>query len=70
MHNLKEIRKDFENFKKSLTSRSVKIDFDTLEKLDKENRELIQKKEVFEQEKKKFQNLKMNQCIQNLRNYL
>ena len=33
MHNLKEIRKDFENFKKSLTSRSVKIDFDTLEKL-------------------------------------
>ena len=54
MHNLKEIRKDFENFKKSLTSRSVKIDFDTLEKLDKENRELIQKKEVFEQEKKEI----------------
>ena len=54
MHNLKEIRKDFENFKKSLTSRSVKIDFDTLEKLDKENRGLIQKKEVFEQEKKEI----------------
>ena len=44
MHNLKEIRKNFENFKKTLENRSVEIDFLSLEKFDKKNRELIQKK--------------------------
>ena len=52
MHNLKEIRKNFENFKKTLEKRSVNIDFLSLEKFDKENRELIQKKEILEKEKK------------------
>ena len=50
MHNLKEIRKDFNNFKKSLEKRSIEIDIPNLEKLDKKNRELIQKKESLEQE--------------------
>ena len=35
MHNLKEIRKDFNNFNKSLEKRSIKIDILNLEKLDK-----------------------------------
>jgi len=52
MHNLKEIRKDFEAFKKSLEKRSVDINFDNLKKLDIKNRELIQKKESLEKEKK------------------
>ena len=52
MHNLKEIRKDFEAFKKSLEKRSIDIDFNKLKNLDKENRELIQKKEKLEKEKK------------------
>ena len=52
MHNLKEIRKDFDSFIESLQRRNVVIDFTQLKKLDKINRELIQKKEVFEQEKK------------------
>ena len=52
MHNLKEIRKDFVNFKKALEKRFVNIDFDKLENLDKENREFIQKKENLEKEKK------------------
>ena len=52
MHNLKEIRKDFDSFIESLQKRNVDIDFTQLKKLDKINRELIQKKEVFEQEKK------------------
>jgi len=52
MHNLKEIRKDFENFQKSLEKRSVDIDFNKVKKLDVENRELIQKKESLEKEKK------------------
>ena len=52
MHNLKEIRKDFSAFKKALEKRYVKIDFNKLENLDKQNREFIQKKESFEKEKK------------------
>ena len=52
MHNLKEIRKNFSEFEKSLEKRSVNIDFNNLQKLDKENRNLIQKKEALEKEKK------------------
>jgi seryl-tRNA synthetase len=52
MHNLKEIRKDFSNFAKSLEKRSLTIDFDHLQKLDEQNRNLIQKKEALEKEKK------------------
>ena len=52
MHNLKEIRKDFDTFKKALEKRSVDLDFDKLKDLDKKNRELIQKKEALEREKK------------------
>jgi len=52
MYNLKEIRKDFTKFAKSLEKRSVNIDFDNLQKLDEQNRDLIQKKEALEKEKK------------------
>ena len=48
MHNLKELRKDFENFKKCLEKRSVDVDFDKLKDLDIKNREFIQKKESLE----------------------
>ena len=52
MHNLKEIRKDFSKFEKDLKKRSVKIDFNNLKKLDELNRDLIQRKENLEKEKK------------------
>ena len=52
MHNLKEIRKDFSKFKKALETRPVKIDFNNLQKLDELNRDLIQKIEYLEKEKK------------------
>ncbi len=52
MHDLKEIRKDFEAFKKALQNRAIEIDFEKLEILDKKNREYIQKKENLEKEKK------------------
>ncbi len=52
MHDLKKIRKDFDAFRKALENRFVKIDFKKLENLDKQNRELIQKKETLEKEKK------------------
>ena len=54
MHNLKEIRKNFDDFKKSLKKRSIDLDFDNLENLDKNNRDLIQKKENLEREKKEI----------------
>ena len=52
MHNLKEIRKDFDAFIESLKSRSIDIEFDKIKDLDIENRKLIQKKEALESEKK------------------
>jgi seryl-tRNA synthetase len=52
MHNIKEIRKDLEFFKKKISERNTLVDFDNLISLDKQNRELIQQKEKKEQEKK------------------
>ncbi len=52
MHNIKDIRKNLDFFKKKLSERNVNIDFDALIDLDKQNRELIQSKEKKEQEKK------------------
>ncbi len=52
MYNLKEIRKNFDNFIKSVERRPVNINFDLLKKLDEENRDFIQKKENLEKEKK------------------
>jgi len=52
MHNLKEIRKNFEKFKNELEKRSVNLDFNKIRDLDEKNRDLIQKKETLEKEKK------------------
>ena len=52
MHNIKEIRKNLDFFKKKISERNSSINFDDLIVLDKENRVLIQQKEKKEQEKK------------------
>ena len=52
MHNIKDIRKDFIAFAKSLEKRLININFENLKKLDELNRDLIQKKESLEREKK------------------
>ncbi|WP_440672397.1 serine--tRNA ligase [Candidatus Pelagibacter sp. HIMB1715] len=52
MHNIKEIRKDFSKFQKSLEKRNLDVDFEKIQKLDEQNRNLIQKKESLEKEKK------------------
>ena len=54
MHSLKEIRKNFDRFKKALENRFVKINFNELKDLDDQNRSFIQKKEVLENEKKEI----------------
>ncbi len=52
MHNIKEIRKDFSKFQKLLEKRNINVDFEKIQKLDEQNRDLIQKKESLEKEKK------------------
>jgi len=54
MHNIKDIRIDFENFKELIKSRNVSLDLDKLLELDKNNRKFIQEKENFEKEKKEI----------------
>ena len=46
MHNLKDIRKDFTFFAKSLEKRSINLDIKNLQQLDEQNRQLIQQKEA------------------------
>ena len=69
MHNLKEIRKNFDDFKVSLKDRFLKIDFNQLKDLDIKNRNFIQKKELLENEKKKFQSLKMKNYLKNQKKF-
>ena len=52
MHSIKDIRKNFENFKKLIKLRNVNLDFDNILFLDEKNRNLIQEKESLEMEKK------------------
>ena len=52
MHNIKDIRNNFDNFKNIIKLRNVSIDLDEILDLDKKNRKLIQEKETLEQEKK------------------
>ena len=52
MHNIKDIRDDFENFKKIIKSRNVDVDLEDILILDKQNRILISEKETLEMEKK------------------
>jgi len=54
MHNIKDIRNDFDNFKNIIKSRNVSINLDKIIDLDKNNRKLIQEKETLEQEKKEI----------------
>ena len=41
MHNIKDIRKDIDNFKNTIKNRNVDVDFDQILNLDEENRKLI-----------------------------
>ena len=52
MHNIKDIKSNLEVFIKNISKRNFKIDEKLLLSLDNKNRDLIQKKEKLEQEKK------------------
>ena len=48
MHNIKEIRKNFDNFKNKLKNRNTDTDLDSIIGLDEENRKLIKEKEWYQ----------------------
>ncbi len=52
MHNIKDLRKNLETFKKKLSDRNIDFNVEDFSKKDTFNRELISKKESLEQEKK------------------
>ncbi len=54
MHSIKSIRDNSEFFKKKFEARNAKVNLTDLLVLDKKNREIIQKKEKLEQEKKNY----------------
>jgi len=54
MHNIKDIRNNFDNFRKIIKTRNIDIDLNQIVEFDKNNRKLIQEKESLEQEKKKI----------------
>ena len=61
MHNLKDLRKNLDLFKKKFNDRNLNFDINEFSNLDKRNRELISKKETLEQEKKSLSKLKEKQ---------
>ena len=52
MHNIKDIRNNFEDFKNSIKHRNIDINLDEIIELDKKNRNFIHDKEKLEMEKK------------------
>ncbi len=52
MHNIKDIRNNFEDFKKSIKHRNFEVSLDEIIELDQKNRNIIQDKEKLEMEKK------------------
>ncbi len=58
MHNLKELRKNLDNFKKNFDNRNINFDINDFQKKDALNRDLINKKEKLEQEKKSLSKTK------------
>ncbi len=52
MHNLKDLRKNIDFFKKKFEERNLSFDVNQFIQLDKSNRDLINKKELLEKEKK------------------
>ena len=54
MHDLKSLRKNLQEYKNKLQERNFNLDTEEFLKIDKLNREFINQKELFEQEKKKL----------------
>jgi len=58
MHSIKDLRKNFDEFKKIIKSRNIILNLDSILELDIKNRKLIQNKETLEKQKKDISKLK------------
>ena len=58
MHNIKDLRKNCDEFKKLIKSRNTLTNLDSILELDIKNRKLIQNKENLEKQKKDISKLK------------
>ena len=67
MHNIKDIRKNFKFYKKKFTDKSINVNLKFLLDLDEKNRNLIQKKERLEHEKKVVSQKKIINYLPNLK---
>ena len=67
MHNIKDIRNNFDNFKNIIKSRNISIDLDQILDLDKSNRKLIQEKETLEKQKKEISKKKDKSLCANIK---
>ena len=70
MHNIKELRKNPEEYKIKFKERNVTFDVKLFLSLDKNNRDLIYKKETLEQEKNYYQNQKIKIITKNQKKFL
>ena len=52
MHDIKDLRKNLQDYKKQFSNRNYDFDLETFQSLDNTNRKLINEKEKLEQEKK------------------
>ena len=68
MHNIKDIRKNLEFYVKKFNERNINADLKNLLELDKENRNLIQKKESLEHEKKTISQQKDKKLFEKSKN--
>ena len=67
MHNIKNIRENFEAFKNKIKLRNIDVDIEELLKLDKHNRDLIYEKENLEKERKEISKKMTNHYLKNLK---
>ena len=65
MHNIKDLRENFDIFKKNIQKRNIKINLNDILLLDLKNRKLIQDKD----KKKIYLNHKIKIYLLNQRNY-
>ena len=69
MHNIKNIRNNLDDFKNKIKSRNLDLNFDEILNLDKKNRDLIQKKESLEKEKKDISKSKDQSLFEKSKKY-
>ena len=69
MHDIKDLRKNLQVYKKKFSNRNYNFDFESFQSLDNTNRKLINEKEKLEQEKKYYLNQKIKINLKNQKKF-